>query len=146
MSLSSQPAPEQLWSAQQQQWLEALGHRLYLTGTPPAIAVPAAEVADPADAYAPPPQIAPARIAEPVSAPPVRAPRPAAATTAARGGSRLPDRLHFALIRASGCNPNAPESAAIIAGWPPSSALRGRPDAKRALWPTLRALRKQGRP
>ena len=78
---------------------------------------------------------------EPETAPPVRvtaAPR--------RAASRLPDKLHFALIRASGCNPNAEDAAALIAGWPPSSELRGNPAAKRALWPQLRALRRQRSP
>ena len=36
--------------------------------------------------------------------------------------------------------------AAIIAGWPPSSELRGNAAAKRALWPQLRALRRQRLP
>jgi DNA polymerase III psi subunit len=58
----------------------------------------------------------------------------------------LPDKLHFALIRASGCNPNAEEAAAIIAQWPPSHELRGNPAAKRALWPRLRALRRKPSP
>ena len=43
-------------------------------------------------------------------------------------------------------NPNAEDAAAIIAGWPPSSELRGNPAAKRALWPQLRALRRQRSP
>ena len=65
------------------------------------------------------------------------------AAPARRPASRLPDKLHFALIRASGCNPNAPDAAALIAQWPPSSMLRGNAAAKRALWPQLRALRKR---
>ncbi len=60
-----------------------------------------------------------------------------------RAASRLPDKLHFALIRASGCNPNAEDAAAIIAQWPPSHELHGNPAAKRALWPQLRALRRK---
>ena len=58
------------------------------------------------------------------------------------GGAKLPDRLHFALIRVSGCNPNAPGAAELFAQWPPSSELRGNPVAKRALWPILRRLRR----
>lgn len=65
------------------------------------------------------------------------------AAPARRATSRLPDKLHFALIRASGCNPNAPDAAALIAQWPASSTLRGNAAAKRALWPQLRALRKR---
>ncbi|MFT3761069.1 MAG: alanine acetyltransferase [Pseudoxanthomonas sp.] len=91
------------------------------------------EFGRPATKSAPPPAIArdePARTA-------VAAPRRAAAG--------LPDRLHMALIRASGINPNAPEMAAIIAQWPTSAELRSNPAAKRALWPRLRALRRQVR-
>ena len=65
------------------------------------------------------------------------------AAPARRATSRLPDKLHFALIRASGCNPNAPDAAALIAQWPVSATLRGNAAAKRALWPQLRALRKR---
>ncbi|WP_411832945.1 alanine acetyltransferase [Pseudoxanthomonas mexicana] len=141
------PAPQSLWSAQQQAWLSALGHTIYLTGAPVAAAeeVPAQEghagsTQPAAPGGRPPPaqaRTAPRVPPRPVDVAPSRpAPPP-------RAGSRLPDRLHFALIRASGCNPNAPESAAIIAGWPPSSELRGNPAAKRALWPSLRALRRQ---
>jgi DNA polymerase III psi subunit len=72
------------------------------------------------------------------SAPPVRVAAPVRRAT-----SRLPDKLHFALIRASGCDPSAEGVAQIMAGWPPSSELRGNPAAKRALWPQLRALRRQ---
>jgi DNA polymerase III psi subunit len=62
----------------------------------------------------------------------------------AQGSSRprLPDRLHFALIRAAGCNPNAPGVAEVIAAWPTAEELRADPAAKRALWPRLRALRR----
>jgi DNA polymerase III psi subunit len=63
-----------------------------------------------------------------------------------RPATRMPDRLHFALIRASGCNPNAPGAAQLIAQWPTAAQLRGNPAAKRALWPQLRALRKQSLP
>lgn len=61
-----------------------------------------------------------------------------------RPAGRLPDRLHFALIRASGCNPNAEGAAEIFAQWPSSAELRGNPAAKRALWPMLRKLRRPG--
>ena len=64
------------------------------------------------------------------------------ASTPRMGGGKLPDRLHFALIRASGCNPNAPGAAELFAQWPSSAELRGNPAAKRALWPRLRRLRR----
>jgi hypothetical protein len=92
---------------------------------------------------------APRREPPPTEAPARRAPRPEPSTARIaepgphRAASRLPDKLHFALIRASGCNPNAEDAAAIIAQWPPSHELRGNPVAKRALWPQLRALRRK---
>nr|CCP39369.1 hypothetical protein BN444_01088 [Xanthomonas translucens pv. translucens DSM 18974] len=64
------------------------------------------------------------------------------APVARRAGLRLPDRLQIALLRASGCNPNDPATQALMATWP-LAELRGNAAAKRALWPQLRALRKQ---
>ncbi|MGH8027336.1 MAG: alanine acetyltransferase [Pseudoxanthomonas sp.] len=132
----------ELWSSQQHEWLTALGHTLYVQGAaeaPAAVAV-AVEPAKPQRETA---QAAvPARHRPEPETTPVRE----AAAPPRRAASRLPDKLHFALIRASGCNPNAEEAAAIIARWPPSSELRGNPAAKRALWPQLRALRRQRSP
>jgi hypothetical protein len=130
-------APQALWSAQQQVWLSALGHTLYLQGALPEAV---AGVVAPASA-ATPRQSSPAQAPRTASPASSTAARPAAAAPR-RGGSRLPDRLHFALIRASGCDPNAPGAAELFASWPSSSELRGNPAAKRALWPRLRALRK----
>jgi hypothetical protein len=131
----------ELWSSQQHEWLAALGHTLYVQGAAEAPVAVAVEAAKPQHEAAQP--VIPAR----------RRPEPETMATPARGvpapvraASRLPDKLHFALIRASGCNPNAEDAAAIIAGWPPSSELRGNPAAKRALWPQLRALRRQRSP
>lgn len=154
MSLSDSALP---WSAQQQEWLAALGYTVYASGAAldaqAALAVTDAALeqdtvqAAPAASVAHAAPVAPARARVAPSADddaPVRAspaarpaPRPRA------GGARLPDRLHFALIRASGCNPNAEGAAEIFAQWPASSELRGNPAAKRALWPRLRALRRQ---
>jgi hypothetical protein len=117
--------------------LSALGHTLYVVGQAEAQAT--LTVAEPA-----PPRREPAQAATPSARRPQPETKPAARTAVAtRTASRLPDKLHFALIRASGCNPNAEEAAAIMAGWPPASELRGNPAAKRALWPQLRALRRQ---
>lgn len=137
-------AADRLWSAQQQAWLGALGHTLYLPADWPTEAGQQARVdaadAAPAHPTAPSPPRAAARTDRPPrerdvprerTVPPPRAP-----------GSRLPDRLHFALIRASGCNPNAPGAAELFAQWPTSAQLRGNPAAKRALWPALRKLRR----
>jgi hypothetical protein len=130
----------ELWSSQQHEWLAALGHTLYVQGAAEAPVAPALEPVAPRRESTPPAE-APAR----------RAPRPEPAEIRVRvaepaphrAASRLPDKLHFALIRASGCNPNAEDAAAIIGQWPPSHELRGNPAAKRALWPQLRALRRK---
>ncbi|HEY5972136.1 MAG TPA: alanine acetyltransferase [Pseudoxanthomonas sp.] len=129
-----------LWSPQQQQWLKALGHTVYVQGT---IAIDVAKEVAP---YREPPAMLTAapqrRRPEPAAVAPIRV----AEAPVRRPASRLPDKLHFALIRASGCNPNAGNAAEVFAQWPPSSELRGNPAAKRALWPQLRALRRQSMP
>lgn len=142
MSLST----DTLWSTEQQEWLSALGHTLYVQGPLPVAELETALA--PAQTQASPVPAAPAR-----RAPPALAARPVANTSIEststertpappRRATGLPDRLHFALIRASGCNPNAEGAAEIIARWPSSAELRGNPAAKRALWPTLRKLRR----
>jgi hypothetical protein len=135
---------DRLWSAEQQGWLRALGHAVYLPADWPTEAgAPMVADAPVVRDEAP----APAPVAAPRARPPARdtldSPPPARRAPAPRtGGAKLPDRLHFALIRASGCNPNAPGAAELFAQWPPSSELRGNPAAKRALWPALRRLRR----
>lgn len=142
MSPSGQPSA---WSAQQHAWLSAMGYTLYVPGALPLpddapVAEPRAPEIAPRAAVAEAPRTAAPRALD-SDAPPARVPaRPAASRP--RPASRLPDRLHFALIRASGCNPNADGAAEIIAQWPASSELRGNAAAKRALWPALRALRR----
>ena len=140
-------AASPLWTAEQHGWLAALGHAVYVRGAlPNAFQQPeagqaAAEAApQPAPVVASERTLAPRRIRTAPPSPPafVRESAP----TARRPASRLPDRLHIALIRAAGINPNAPGMAELIAQWPSSSELRGDPAAKRALWPRLRALRK----
>lgn len=141
----------ELWSSQQHEWLAALGHTLYVQGTAEA---PLARTLESVAPRREPAAREPAsrEPAPPAQAPVRRAPRPEPAATRAaepaphRAASRLPDKLHFALIRASGCNPNAEDAAAIMAQWPPSHELRGNPTAKRALWPQLRALRRKPLP
>lgn len=141
------PAADRLWSAEQQAWLGVLGHALYLPADWPTEAGAPAQAVEAAPARpsrAQEEKAAPARTAQrdAVEAAPRARPAPAP-----RGsGARLPDRLHFALIRASGCNPNAPGAAELFAQWPASSELRGNPAAKRALWPALRRLRRDGTP
>ena len=136
------------WSAEQQEWLAALGYTVYASGSVTEVveseaataAMPAPETATAAPVTArPQARVAPS-LDEAAQTRTAATARPAARPRAA--GARLPDRLHFALIRASGCNPNAEGAAEIFAQWPASAELRGNPSAKRALWPRLRALRR----
>lgn len=155
------PAP--VWTPEQQAWLQAMGYTVYLEGgaldAPPAVAAPPAFESAPAEMeQAPPQQAAVSKQAAPVApresaakAPqaPSTAPAPvftAGATGSARrsGGLRMPDRLQIALLRASGCNPNDPQTRAMMDSWP-LAELRANPAAKRALWPQLRTLRRKSR-
>ena len=52
------------------------------------------------------------------------------------------DPLLHALLRAAARTPESADAAAIARSLPPLSTLRGNAAAKRALWPTLRALRR----
>ncbi|KAF1014066.1 MAG: hypothetical protein GAK31_03090 [Stenotrophomonas maltophilia] len=162
-----------LWSPAQQAWLQAMDYVVYHDGQLAAeldaalqlsVAEAAAASAPPAPAAAPPRAATPAAPADaphgdaprrrpPVAAPdtaPDTAPASAAPVRAAVAGSgrqpavRLPDRLQIALLRASGCNPADPATQALMDSWP-LEQLRRDPAAKRALWPTLRALRRQTR-
>ena len=136
-------AADRLWSAEQQGWLRALGHAVYLPADWPTEAG-APVVADAPAARAEPVATTPAAPA-PRARPPAREAIDASvrqAPTPRTRGAKVPDRLHFALIRASGCNPNAPGASALFSQWPSSAELRGNPAAKRALWPTLRRLRR----
>lgn len=105
-----------LWSAQQREWLQAMGHSvLSLAG----------DQAEPAQAPAP----AAGRAGAPELA-------PAAAANPARPPADSP--LLRNLLRAAR---RAPGDAAVLALFD-ATALRGDPAAKRALWPRLRALRR----
>lgn len=158
-----------LWTPAQQAWLQAMGYSvLHESAHAEALEAAAAEaigavVADRVDPHvvaAPPvrPDVASSRQqAEARAEPPAARQRPSAAPAAGPGddaqasGSRaarqpavrLPDRLQIALLRASGCNPNDPATQALMDSWP-LDTLRRDPSAKRALWPTLRALRRKG--
>jgi hypothetical protein len=149
-----------LWTQEQQRMLAALDCTVWMRGeVPSAFRQPEAGRAPAPDAAeeAAPPALPPARREFRPKAPPRPAPVPrgeiddrpvAGAPLSApvrRAAPAVPDRLHIALIRAAGINPNAPESAEIIARLPASSELRGNPAAKRALWPRLRALRAKAR-
>ncbi|MFT4257022.1 MAG: alanine acetyltransferase [Pseudoxanthomonas sp.] len=146
--MSDAPA---LWTVEQHRWLATLGHTVWMQGALPEVvtAEPAAQVRP----AAPPPVVAsaqrqfgaPARKSAPPPMPSTERDHAPVAAASRRPATGVPDRLHMALIRASGINPNAPGMAEVIAQWPSPAELRGNPAAKRALWPRLRALRKQSR-
>lgn len=150
----SEAAPSLLWSEQQHSWLQAMGYTLYLEGSaldapePVVERAPAMPQDVPAVVNRPTPSTAPASVPAPArKAPPPMAPAAPATFEAARpvaprtSGLRLPDRLQIALLRASGCNPNDPQTRVLMESWP-LAELRANPAAKRALWPQLRSLRR----
>ena len=130
-----------LWSAQQREWLQALGHpALALAATAPEAAPvgpDTAPVRAPAHERAPEPRAAHER--RPAD---TRAPERARPTPAARGGD---DALLRAVLRAAGRRPGDAPDEAVLALYD-AAALRGYPAAKRALWPLLRSLRRGPRP
>lgn len=144
-----------LWSSEQHLWLGAMGLTVYAEASsivwPPAGTARSAPRFDnvPESALrssrpAPEPVPAPRPVPSPVlpasplpPAPDVPAPR-----RGRSGIAGMPDKLMLALLRASGQNPNEPATQALMASWP-LEQLRASPAAKRALWPQLRALRRQ---
>ena len=145
----SEAAAGMPWSSEQLSWLQALGHVVYLDRDSVVEAPTPArglEADTPAAAQVPVERAAPPRRQAPMApeAPsPALAPEPSASAPR-RGRTGLPDRLQIALLRASGLNPNDPATQTLMATWP-LAELRANPRAKRALWPQLRALRKQGK-
>jgi hypothetical protein len=149
---------EPVWSDLQLSWLQAMGHVVYLDRSAVVDAPAPAEspAAAPAGRRSDPPRSAdgPRFADERASAPPPRRSAPPPATPepverAPRAGAEarrprlgMPDRLQIALLRASGCDPNDPQTQALMASWP-LERLRADPAAKRALWPQLRALRRK---
>ena len=123
-------AASALWSRQQREWLQALGH-------PPLMLV------GPRDAVGTEPPLAePQPAAEPVKKP---ATAPGVAPVAREAPPPLPTRdpengLQRALLRATGVP--AAEAGKLLQSlgvdW---AALRGDPAAKRLLWSRLRRLR-----
>ncbi|WP_157499199.1 MULTISPECIES: alanine acetyltransferase [unclassified Lysobacter] len=127
-----------LWSAQQREWLQALGHpALALASAAPEAAppsrpdTPAAHERARAELRAPAAERAPER--------PIERARPA---TPARGGD---DALLRAVLRAAGRRADAAPDEAVLSLYD-AATLRGYPAAKRALWPLLRSLRRGSRP
>ena len=155
-----------LWSSEQHAWLGAMGLTVYAEAStvtwPPAAPGRPAPVFDnlapsPSPSPSPERRRMPEMVDSPVAPSPQRRAAPPSPAVAERseaavsprpprraGGriSGLPDKLMLALLRASGQNPGEPATQALMASWP-LDALRADPAAKRALWPQLRALRRQ---
>jgi hypothetical protein len=121
MSMGSPGVP---WSAQQREWLQALGHEV-LMPLPAGAAAEPRRIADRADVAKPE---AGAR----------GAPKPDAPATPAFAASPL----LRALARAAG---RSEQDAEFLRALPDAATLRN-PAARRALWPRLRALRKRTTP
>ena len=120
------------WSAQQREWLAALGHDVLSLADASPVPAPGAPVASP-----PPRQ--PDRAADRLER---TAPAP---TTARTAPARAPTET--ALLRAlAQAARRAPDDGEFLRALPPLASLRGNPAARRALWPRLRALRRGARP
>jgi len=121
----------ELWTAQQREWLDAMGHAVWSVAS--------------AETRAAERQPEPSEAGRPDSAMREAAgllgdarPARSAGTAASPARGARPDRLMQALLRAAG---GADE--AVVAGLVGDiTALRGNPAAKRALWPRLRTLRR----
>ena len=145
------------WSAEQCEWLRAMGHAVFVAG-PPGVLV-AEEAHDEAPAPAPraraetpvvagtaPTGMRPAEVERPQRQPPAvqvrearAAPSPATAPSA---GLRT---LHRALLRAAGQRTARAAEAVLQELGVDTAAVQGDAAAKRALWVRLRARRRQGR-
>ena len=114
-----------LWSRQQREWLQALGHPPLMLVDPRAVAgaEPPLTEAQPA-----------AEPAKPATAPVAREARPPVPTRDPENG------LQRALLRATGM-PAAEAGRLLQSLGVDSAALRGDPAAKRLLWSRLRRVR-----
>ncbi|MDR0183610.1 alanine acetyltransferase [Lysobacter arvi] len=137
----------ELWTAEQREWLEAMGHTVWSIA--PADALAAERQPDgfhargDDDAPAPSGPRNAMREAAALLARDDRPSRPAptrpAATPASLRGQG--DRLLHAVLRAAG----GADETRVMALVGDVAALRGNAAAKRALWPRLRALRRTSR-
>lgn len=131
-----------LWSAQQREWLQAMGHTVMsLAGSePPPAEAPIANAA-PADAArnAEPPARAPQPTRERPASESAASERAAPASRAAVPADDTPPLLRN-LLRAARRGAGDAQVLALF----DASVLRGNPAAKRALWPQLRKLRRTG--
>ena len=145
------------WTAEQCEWLRAMGHAVFVAGAPmlqPAnepLEESAVKQADRGDVAvsAVPPAPAPAAhaVERPRRTPPVEAVReerdpPTPPTMPPAAGLRT---LHRALLRAAGQRTARAAEAVLQELGVDTAAVQGDAVAKRALWVRLRARRRQGR-
>ena len=145
-----------LWSSQQLAWLDALGFQVYVrtpAREPGVDAVRASLRAQSADRINAPPssKTVASTATRTVDRPHVSAQRsarassqtsPPVAPARAPPSIHLPDVLQLAVFKASGQDPTHPDIAKLLVEWP-LDVLRADPNAKRALWPRLRRLRRR---
>jgi hypothetical protein len=124
-----------LWSPQQHEWLQAMGHQVWALGGAQSVESGSQAVSNAQDAPADARREAAALLKGEAA---VRA-RPAAPAPAPREPARA-DRLLLAVLRAAGRDSNDADVAALVTDL---ASLRGNAAAKRALWPHLRALRRR---
>ncbi len=115
-----------LWTPEQQQWLQAMGHSVWQMATADAVADASTDDRD----------------ARREAAELLREERPQRRTPEPMARAAAPDRLTAAVLRAARREPGDVDVAALLAD---VAALRGNAAAKRALWPRLRALRRTER-
>ncbi len=122
------------WTAEQREWLQAMGHTVWSIAPAEALAAESNEDRSRDDAA---PSSGPRGAMREAAALLARDERPTRVAPARPQG----DRLLHALMRAAG---GADEASVMqLAG--DIAALRGNASAKRALWPRLRALRRTSR-
>lgn len=114
------------WSPEQREWLQALGHPLLVLAADGSIGDAAAKSGAVAES-------APSQLVD-------RHTR-TAAPDAADGSPAPASALHRALLKATGLTGPEAEQALRALGVDAAS-LRADPEAKRALWPRLRRLRR----
>jgi len=126
------------WTAEQREWLQAMGHTVWSIASPDALAAERTP-----ESHGEPTNSGPRGAMREAAALLARDERPARQAPAQPAGRSAQggDRLMQALLRAAG---GADETQVKeIAG--EIATLRGNAAAKRALWPRLRALRKGSR-
>ncbi|BDU15488.1 alanine acetyltransferase [Lysobacter auxotrophicus] len=134
------------WTAEQREWLQAMGHTVWSVAPADALAAEREPDTRGADASASSGPRGAMREAAALLARDERPARPApvqARSAAARPAPGRPagDRLTHALLRAAG----GVDKARVMELVGDIAALRGNAAAKRALWPRLRALRRESR-